>query len=343
MTERPAIRLLQAMAGAEHGGAEAFFERLAIGLHRAGVTQHILIRENPRRAQRLREAGLHVAELSFNRIVDWRTRAGFKQAIRQFRPTHILTWMNRATSYCPRLYDIPLIARLGGYYNLKYYSRCDYLIGNTPDLVRYFQKNGWPPKRTIYLPNFAAAPDAAGLPGGFLRATGRPVIVAMGRLHPNKGFDTLLRAMQQVPDAELWLAGDGPEEPSLRALAQNLPHVKLMGWQDNIGALLCAADLFVCPSRHEPLGNVILEAWAHGVPVVAAASEGPSQLIRHGENGLLVPVDDAGALAATLQQMLRDVSLRQRLAVAGHADYQQKYSEPAVVRQYIDFLNSVPA
>ncbi len=94
-------RLLQTMAGARHGGAEAFFERLAIALHRAGVAQHLAIRRAPTRAKLLRDAGLEVSEHRFGGILDIGTRPALRKAIRDFKPQVVLSWMNRATKFCP--------------------------------------------------------------------------------------------------------------------------------------------------------------------------------------------------------------------------------------------------
>ena len=82
-------------------------------------------------------------------------------------------------------------------------------------------------------------------------------------------------------------------------------------------ALLAAADLLVCPSQHEPLGNVVIEAWAHDTPVVAADSDGPRNLIRHGETGLLVPVNDADALARAINDLLKAPERAADFASAG--------------------------
>jgi glycosyltransferase involved in cell wall biosynthesis len=86
----------------------------------------------------------------------------------------------------------------------------------------------------------------------------------MGRLHADKGFDVLLRAIALLPRGHVYLAGAGPEEAALRALAAELgitARVSFLGWRRDIGALLAAADIFICSSRHEPLGNIVLEAW----------------------------------------------------------------------------------
>src|SRR5438309_3177015 len=146
-------RVLQAIAGAVHGGAEGFFTRLAEALQRAGELQRVLIRRNSSRAQSLRAAGVSVGELAFGGIFDLTTRHGFAREIAAWDPDIVLTWMNRATRLCPRG-DFVHVARLGGYYDLKYYRRCDHLIGNTRAIVEYAIAQGWSRERISYLPNF---------------------------------------------------------------------------------------------------------------------------------------------------------------------------------------------
>src|SRR5260370_1747265 len=286
-------RVLQAIAGAAHGGAEIFFTRLAAALQRAGGRQRVLIRGNATRAQFLRAAGVGVGELAFGGIFDLATRFAFGREIAAWRPDIVLTWMSRATRLCPRG-DFVHVARLGGYYDLKYYRCCDQLIGNTRAIVDYAIAKGWPRERIIYLPNFV--PDSAAIPAAAwsIAAGGRaPPAVALGRLHPNKGFDLLLEALAATREVTLWIAGDGPLRPRLERLATRLGiigRVRFLGWREDVPRLLAAADLLVCPSLHEPLGNVVIEAWSAGLPVVATASDGPAGLIEDGESGILVPL-----------------------------------------------------
>src|ERR1700693_6094541 len=148
-------RVLQAIAGAAHGGAETFFTRLVAELQRAGERQRVLIRRNSRRAQCLRAAGVQVGELAFGGIFDLATRSAFGREIAAWRPDIVLTWMSRATRLCPRG-DFVHVARLGGYYDLKYYRRCDHLIGNTRAIAQWIVGAGWPAARVHYVPNFVA-------------------------------------------------------------------------------------------------------------------------------------------------------------------------------------------
>lgn len=337
-------RLLQAMAGADRGGAEAFFERLAPALQRAGVEQHVLIRANPRRAQMLREAGVVVTELPFGGLLDIRTHLGFRKAVAEFKPNIVLTWMNRASRFCPRG-DFVRVGRLGGYYDLKYYRGADHLIGNTPDIVDWIAAQGWPEDRVHYVPNFVTETKAKAVSRKtFSTPEAAPLILALGRLHPNKAFDVLIKALASVPEAYLWLAGEGPLRAELETLAARagvVSRVRFLGWREDVASLFAAADIFACPSRHEPLGNVVIEAWAQGLPVVAAASEGPSQLIEDGIDGMLVPIEDWTAMASAINRLIEDRLLAAHVGAAGRQAYEEQFTEAAVVARYVEFFERV--
>lgn len=337
-----------AMAGAARGGAEAFFERLAIGLSKVGAPVQVIIRRDRERAARLAAGGVHPVELPFGGPLDMRTRGAFLRALRAHGPDVVMTFMSRATKFCPRPgSDKPFVftARMGGYYDLKYYRHCHHLVGNTPDLVDYFRREGWPSERAHYLPNFAKLDPLPAYPRDRLSTPpDAPVILALGRLHPNKAFDVLIDALPGVPSAILWLAGAGPLEEDLREQAAErgvADRIRFLGWIDNPAPYYAACDIVAISARHEPLGNVVLEGWAAGKPVAAAASQGPGQLIRDGETGLLVPVDDATALGAALQRLVSEPELRATLVDAGRREYESHYTEEAVVRQYLEFFERV--
>ncbi|PIW30317.1 MAG: glycosyl transferase [Rhodospirillales bacterium CG15_BIG_FIL_POST_REV_8_21_14_020_66_15] len=338
------MKVLQAMAGAEFGGAEAFFVRLVCALARAGLEQRVLIRENKARAQMLREAGIEPLELPFGGMFDRRTPRAMKHEIKTFQPQIVMTWMNRATRFCPDG-DFAQVGRLGGYYDLKYYRTCDHLIGNTQDIVNHIVGQGWDKSRVHYLPNFVSEERAEPVSRRSLYTPDNAaLILALGRLHENKGFDVLLRAMARVPNTYLWLAGEGPLRESLEKQAEDLgikPRVRFLGWREDTPALFAACDLFVCPSRHEPLGNVVLEAWAQGVPVIAADSMGPGTLIDHMDSGVLVPVDDADALARAVRGVIGDYELAEHIARRGREVYEERFTEAQVVQRYLDFFQSV--
>ncbi len=340
------MRVLQVMAGAEFGGAEAFFVRLVIALHKAGLDQRVVIRHHPDRAKAFREAGIKPVELAFGGWMDFRTASALRREIRAFRPDVALTWMNRATRMLPQG-EFVHVARLGGYYNLKYYRKCRHLIGNTEDIRDYLIGDGWPAERAHYLPNFVTETKAEPVDRrAFYTPDGAPLVVAMGRLHENKGFDVLLEAMARIPGAYLWIAGEGPLRADLEKKAESLcvkPRTRFLSWREDTPALLASGDIFICPSRHEPLGNVVLEAWAQAAPVIAADSYGPGTLIENRETGILVPVDDAPALAGAILNLLKDDKLRQHVARQGHQAFKKDYTEKIIVARYLKFFESIAA
>ena len=336
------MRIAQVMAGAKHGGAEAFYERLTLALHGAGEAVLPVIRTDAERAARLGAAGLRPVELGFGGMFDLMTGRRLRAALEGFRPEVVVAWMNRAARFTPRG-AYTLVGRLGGYYDLKYYRRCDHLVGNTRDIVRWIAKQGWPPQRAHYLPNFAndfsaVAPAVLPAPHGATK------LLAMGRLHRNKGFDLAIRALAALPGAHLSIAGEGPERGALETLARDCgvaDRVAFLGWRQDIGALLAGCDVFVCSSRHEPLGNIVLEAWSASRPVVAAAAQGPSELIEDGETGLLVAPEDADALARGIAALIADPQRAARFAQAGRAAFEREFAEAPVLAQWRAFLRTV--
>ncbi len=337
-------RFLQAMGGAHHGGAEAFFERLAIALGKTKDTQTVVIRRDAERAARLRTGSIEPIELGFGGALDFLTKPRLKRIIKAEKPQLVLTWMSRATQLCPKG-DFVHVARLGGYYDLRHYRNCKHLVGNTRGLVAWMMRQGWPQHRAHYLPNF---PDVTPMPpvsrASLDTPEDAPLALAMGRLHPHKSFDVLLDAVSRVPGLYLWLAGDGELGPTLKQQARVLgiaDRVRFLGWRQDSAALLGAADMLVSAARVEPLGNTILEAWAASVPVVAAKTSGPAELIENRKTGLLVDVGDAPALATAMKRIADEGNFAADLAQQGHEAFMARFSEKRVVDDYRDFFRKV--
>ena len=336
------MRVAQVMAGAQYGGAETFFIRLTLALHRAGLHQKVIIRTHANRAETLRRGGIEPVEAKFGGALDFATPRLLKRELAGYEPDIVLTWMNRASSMCPKG-DWVQVGRQGGYYDLKHYETCTHIIGNTQDITDNVVKGGWPTERVHYLPNFVTEEMARPIPRQtFFTPDTVPLIVALGRLHENKAFDVLLEALARVPNAYLWIAGEGPRREELEKMAENLavkPRVRFLGWRDDVAALLQTADLFVCPSRHEPLGNVVLEAWAVGKPIISTASEGPSWLIDDNVNGLIVPIDDHEGVGKAIDRLRSDAGLVSRLVENATEKLQKGYSRDAICDAYIDLFS----
>jgi glycogen(starch) synthase len=174
-----------------------------------------------------------------------------------------------------------------------------------------------------------------------------PFVLAVGRLVPQKGFDILLDAVasEQLAGVNLVVAGDGFERERLEARAAALGvegRVHFLGSVDRarVSALLRGACAFALPSRGEAFGIALLEAMAAGVPSVAAAAGGIPELVRDGENALLVEPEDPTALADALARVVTDGALRERL-VRGGERTAAEYAWARIADRYEDVYLSV--
>ena len=176
-------------------------------------------------------------------------------------------------------------------------------------------------------PDRNAAKRALGLP------TDRPLIGAVGRLSPEKGFDVLIRAVDQLIESgtpmTLAIAGEGQLRDELQAQINQLGRqneIRLLGHIADSRRLFNALDAFVLSSRAEGLPNVLLEAFACGVPAIATPVGGVPQVLADEQNGLLVPADDSDALAVALTRLLNNEALSQSLATAGRHTVETRFS-----------------
>ena len=335
------MSVVHLLGSGKDGGAERYFTDLVVALHQDLGGQAAVVRPHARRVAELADAGVALATAPFGGLLDFQTAPVVGRVLRAQAARVAVQWMNRPGRFIPRG-PWARVGRLGGYYNLKYYRGCDRLVANTADIARWAIEQGWPAAAIRHIPNFAPDPAAAAAAAAQDRAAldtpaHAPLLLSLGRLHPVKAHDTALKVLARTPEAVLWIAGSGPLEGELRAQAAALgvaARVRWLGWRDDAPALYRAADVCLFPSRFEPLGNVVIQAWAHGLPVVAAAAAGPAALISDGEDGLLAPVDDADALAAAVRRVIGEPGLAARLAEAGRAAVTARFGRAAVVAQW---------
>jgi glycosyltransferase involved in cell wall biosynthesis len=216
-------------------------------------------------------------------------------------------------------------------------------------------ENGFPSDRIFQIPNFVgntSPPTAA-----FIRELKEDlrlseealIILGVGRFIEKKGFRYLIEAFSQLPETirgrptHLLIVGSGPEEKKLVSLSSRLniaERVHWAGWQTDPGPYYAMADIFVCPSLHEPLGNVILEAWSQGTPVISTLTHGALELIQDGTNGLLVPCGNAKAISEAVKTLLMsEDSLVKGLEKEGRSLAENKYSRDAIVRSYLELYD----
>lgn len=332
------------LAGAPVGGAETFFVTLSGALAQNGHPVCSVLKPNRLRQTALEEEGIGYVTAPFASPFDWTTSRVLRRAAEKFRPEIILAFAGRAAKAVPQG-SYKIIGRLGGYYNLTNFRRCDHLVCNSPDVLRHVVAQGWPESRASLIPNFASVPAAPPVKRfHFDTPDSAPLALALGRLHPNKGLDVLIRAAVRIPQLYVWIAGEGDERRKLENLADGLNianRVKFLGWRNDRGALYRAADICVYPSREEPFGNIVVEAWSSGIPLVTTRTPGPAWLARDHEDALLVPADDVAGLAQAMEELLVSPALRERLIVAGKRRIAAEFSRAAIIGRYSELFRAL--
>jgi glycosyltransferase involved in cell wall biosynthesis len=342
------------------GGAERFFVRLILGLKDKGI--NIVAVNRPRSAVSAELTGrIDQVHVSMRNVRDPFSRFRISRIIADRKPDIVQTYMGRATrlTHLPTASRSVHVSRLGGFYKLNGYRHADAWIGNTKAICDYMTGNGFPAHRVFHLPNFIDVPppptaktletirNEHGIPEG------AAIILGIGRLVRKKGFAHLIESFSRLPssiggrDVYLLIVGSGPEEHALKTYAGRLERhdrIRWAGWQDHPDSFYAAADLFVCPSLHEPLGNVILEAWSNGTPVISTETDGALDLIRDGVNGLLVPGDDSSALAEKMEDTLKqDRSAIEDLVRSGQSELTRRFGKEAVLDSYIEMYEKLLA
>jgi len=348
-------RILQMMLSTQEGGAENFFEKLALGFDSHGYTQSLIIEPIPTRIERLSKAqNAALTPIRCGGLQRIFAHRKIREAISTFQPDVILTWMNRASRRVPKNLSCPVIGRLGGYYKIKHYQNCTHLVGITPDLVTHIQKSGWPSEKSSFIPNFGETPNSISNPD-VARAEIRNqlsispdacVLLALGRLHAVKAHDTLFKAMAATQNTELLLAGEGPLRTELEQLASTLgisKRVHFLGWRRDVENLFTAADISVFPSRYEPNGTVVMESWAHRIPLIASQAKGPEWLVEDGTNGLLFPIDDIQALTASIEKVRNSPELTNHLITNGHRTFESQFSQKVIIDSYLNLFAKLSA
>ena len=344
---------LHIIGSKQFGGADHFYVRLVRALNECG---HIAVAVNRPGSPISKALDGIVEQIHVPMRNVWDIFSGLKirRLVRDSEVPIVQTYMGRATrlTHIPRHSEAIHIARLGNYYKIKgYYEHAHAWVGNTRGVCDYLVRHGLPARRVYLIGNFveirppAPAKTLVRLRQSLNIPKEAIIIFSLGRFINIKGMDDLLLAFAQVPckvrgrPLYLVIAGDGPLRESLHAQADTLrlsSRLRWVGWQNDPSPYYDLADVFVCPSRHETLGNVILEAWAHRLPVIATQTSGALELIKDGDNGLLVPCNDPRSLTNCLDALLEGgFPVWQSIAAKGMQIVAANHSQEAVVRAYL--------
>lgn len=324
--------------------------------------------------ERAREMGADLIDIPERGPADPRTLWRLMREVREF-PPDILHGHDYKTNVLAvvlgRAFRIPVMTTLHGYVTRggrleMYYSldrwalrQMDHIVAVSEDLQEFACKLGVPHSRCSLIENGIDAEQCVRRrPVSAAKANlginpNRLVLGAVGRLAREKGFTLLIRAVHELLadgyDAELLIVGEGEQRTELEDLIAELgrqDRIRLVGHRRDLAELYEAMDIFVLSSLREGLPNVVLEAMAMEVPVLATRVAGIPRLIEHGQNGVLVAPGELDALVHEIKVLLDDRALRSRLAdnarqtVLRHYSFQRRMDK---IRALYDRLTRRPA
>lgn len=231
-------------------------------------------------------------------------------------------------------------------------ARADAFIANSTELREELIRAGFPAERIVRVPNGVDLnhfrPDPVGRSPEGRRRLGLPagpLLAFAGRLDPQKGLHTLLAAVQPLlagdGETRLLVMGDGPQRPELEQAVRRASlsaRILFRGLVRDVAPYLRACDIFVFPSVGEGMPNALLEALASGLPCVASAIGGCTDIVTDGETGLLVPPGDAAAFRGALERLLQSPELRERLGAAARASVVSRFGLERMAERYENCL-----
>ena len=353
------LRVLQVIETGGPGGAETVFADLSAGLRERGHTVQCLVAPGSWLPDTLRERGLSVEPLVSGGAFDVALLRSLIALIRRERIELVHAHLFEGALYAAmaaQLARIPSVATLHGQVDVarggwrsaikrRIFGASIGAVVTVSDALRrdLAPVLPLPAHRLLVVPNgVAMRPWSSVSPRTAAQRTAR--LIAVGNIRAPKNYPLLLEAVallrQSVPTVHLDVLGE-PDPGGLFAALQAQVEalglhgaVTFHGFVADPTPLLMQADAFVLASSQEGFSLATIEAMQAGVPVVATRSGGPEEILRHGETGLLVPVNDAVALADAIGQVLRDTALAERLTAAARDDAVRRFSLDSMVSAY---------
>ena len=352
------------------GGAERCLVQIVRGLDRAEWEPHVFCLAPPGAlVHELAAAGVPVTCLHMRGLRHAPRILSLASHLRRFRPRLLQTFLfhgNLAGRLAAKLAGVPIVvsgirvAEREHQWHVRLERWTRRLVTHHVCVSRAvaefaIQEQQLQPRDVTVNPNgvdVARFADARPLnPGPYGIPEDARIILAVGRLHHQKGHDLLIAAaapiIQQHPDVHLVIVGDGPERSALQSLIdgrQLASRMHLVGRQPDVAPWLKTAALFALPSRWEGMPNVVLEAMAAGLPIVAFDVEGVRELITPDVTGCIVAPHSVGDLTQAIGSLLANAALASRLGSAAQSVCRESFTDSifpsAYARLYRQLLDS---
>lgn len=354
----------------DRGGAEKQVVLLAIGLKQAGhdVRVALLTRDGPRR-ETLRRAGVETILIGKKFKSDasalWRLISWMKS----WQPDVVHTWLFAANSFgrvAAKRARVPVIVasercvdpwkRRWHFWIDRQLERVTHAITTNSEGVReFYNAHGIGIGKFEIIPNAVESPPGPGATPAIDRLTalkrldvdtGRKLILAVGRLWPQKRIRDLIWAGELIgtlrQDTTVVIIGDGPQREEMirhRDTVSRVEHVRFAGNRDDVGELLSHADAFWIASEYEGQSNAVIEAMLAGVPVIASDIPGNRDLVIEGETGCLFEVGDEAKLVERTHELFNRPEWALQLSKAAKARIETEFTVTAMVQRHLNLYD----
>jgi len=321
-------------------GGERQTELLIRALSVADVQQVLVARTGCPLAQRLADSGIEIREC-----------AGLLSAVRATHCVDLVhahegrgvyaAWLRREIRGTPYIVTRRVNNPLGNsWLTRRAYTRAAFVVSvaaNVAEIVEAFDARI--ESRVIHSSSSGLPVDPATVRSIRDGYPGKWIIGNVGALdNAQKGQEHIIaaaRALQEShPQFQFLLVGGGGDEAMLRKLAGDLPNVAFTGWVDNVGDYLASFDLFILPSNREGIGGILLDAMDRALPIIASRVGGLPEIVRDGDNGMLIDAARPDQLATAILQMYDNPDLRRSIGARGR-EFSRKFTAGAMAQQYL--------
>ncbi|MEZ5691066.1 MAG: glycosyltransferase family 4 protein [Rickettsiales bacterium] len=309
------LKIFHALFTDNVGGLEQSYIDYCKALIMCGHDVTCLVLPNAPYIDKLKELSFNIITQRVHGFYDVFAWCSLKKLFNKHKPDIVLAHNGRAIFTCRMALtgnDTPLIG-VSHSNTVRYSKKASALITLTEDMRRHFVKNKYPEDRCVVMNNMI---DLSGKKNIQNYCINTPLTIGfLGRLSPEKGADQIVNATSILKkknyDIKTIIAGDGEEKLKLQSMANKLAvsdDIEFQGWvyQDEKAEFFNKIDILCVPSYNETFGIVVLEAWAHGVLVIASEVDGLAAIISDNINGILYPRGDYNNLAETIEKILLD-------------------------------------
>jgi len=318
------MRVLHLITPSHVGGAELLVLGIARTQMQQGHVVRVLTKPHAAYESRARKEGVDCVAVPISGKFNVRALRVLREAILQFKPDLVCTHLSSATLWgalAARWCHIPCVAMVHGFNTALCYRFAPLLVCVSEAVAAHMERQGLPRERLRVVHNgIDPAPFEEGPVAELGDVPSEAFCVgAAAHLSPKKGFAELVEVALQLETAHFVIAGEGRMRPWLEEMARGplKGRLHLLGFWEDMPALMRRFTVFCLPSQREPFGLVVLEAMAAGKPVVAFRAGGVPEIVIEGETGLLAPAGDVQAMVECLRRLQQDSALCRRLGTAG--------------------------